>query len=332
MLTKRMRAVVLHGEGDLRFGEKEMPKLVPGKTLIEVVLAGICATDREVFSGRIPGIKPDVIPGHEITGVVVAGDESEEIKLGDRVVADTVYSCGECQFCNKKLEAQCLNPGELGFTADGGWSQYVLVDTSRIHKIPDHLSFEESVITEPFVIPYGALIDSNAEIKNKNILVVGGGLAAIAFASSAIAIGASRVNVSLRTDRRSELFTNISPKVHLVSQEEVAKLSADLSIDSVGNSESIATAISGIKNSGQVICYGFSSEFANNFPIADVVLRNIRISGHTNSSGKWPALIEMLSSGAVKSKGLIDRVITPEEVPEAIANWQGNLRTVIKFY
>ena len=208
----------------------------------------------------------------------------------------------------------------------------MLVDTSRIHKIPDHLSFEESVITEPFVIPYGALIDSNAEIKDKNILVVGGGLAAIAFASSAIAIGASRVNVSLRTDRRSELFTNISPKVHLVSQEEVAKLSADLSIDSVGNSESIATAISGIKNSGQVICYGFSSEFANNFPIADVVLRNIRISGHTNSSGKWPALIEMLSSGAVKSKGLIDRVITPEEVPEAIANWQGNLRTVIKFY
>ena len=51
-----------------------MPKLVPGKTLIEVVLAGICATDREVFSGRIPGIKPAVIPGHEITGVVVAGE------------------------------------------------------------------------------------------------------------------------------------------------------------------------------------------------------------------------------------------------------------------
>ena len=74
MLTKRMRAVILHGEGDLSFGEKEMPKLVPGKTLIEVVLAGICATDREVFSGRIPGIKPAVIPGHEITGVGVAGE------------------------------------------------------------------------------------------------------------------------------------------------------------------------------------------------------------------------------------------------------------------
>lgn len=326
-----MRAVILNGEGDLKVGEREIPKLLAGKTLIEIAFAGICATDREVFLGRIPGIKPKVIPGHEITGTVVAGDESAEIKIGDRVVADTVYDCGKCDSCITSSVSGCSNPGELGFTADGGWSQYVLVDTERIHKIPDHLSFEESVITEPFVIPFGALLDSKAAIKDQRVLVVGGGLAAIAFASSAIALGASRVEVSLRTDRRSEHFTNISPNIHLIPREDVVKLSADLSIDSVGNTESIATAISGIKNSGQVICYGFSSEFANNFPIADVVLRNIRISGHTNSSGKWPALIELLSTGAVKTKGLVDRIITPEEVPGAIANWQGNLRTVIRF-
>lgn len=331
MLTKLMRAVILNGEGDLKVGEREIPKLLAGKTLIEIAFAGICATDREVFLGRIPGIKPKVIPGHEITGTVVAGDESAEIKIGDRVVADTVYDCGKCDSCITSSVSGCSNPGELGFTADGGWSQYVLVDTERIHKIPDHLSFEESVITEPFVIPFGALLDSKAAIKDQRVLVVGGGLAAIAFASSAIALGASRVEVSLRTDRRSEHFTNISPNIHLIPREDVVKLSADLSIDSVGNTESIATAISGIKNSGQVICYGFSSEFANNFPIADVVLRNIRISGHTNSSGKWPALIELLSTGAVKTKGLVDRIITPEEVPGAIANWQGNLRTVIRF-
>jgi 2-desacetyl-2-hydroxyethyl bacteriochlorophyllide A dehydrogenase len=331
MLTKQMRAVILNGEGDLRVGEREIPKLQAGKTLIEIAFAGICATDREVFSGRIPGIKADVILGHEITGTVVAGGESDEVKIGDRVVADTVYDCGKCDSCKTSSLASCSNPGELGFTADGGWSQYVLVDTSRIHKIPNNLSFEESVITEPFVIPFGALLDSKATIKDQRVLVVGGGLAAVAFASCAIALGAAKVEVSLRTDRRRDLFTNISQKIHLVSREEVANLSADLSIDSVGNTESIATAISGVKNSGQVICYGFSSEFADNFPIADVVLRNIRISGHTNSIGRWPALIEMLSSGAVKTKGLVDRIITPEEVPDALANWQGNLRTVISF-
>lgn len=331
MLTKSMRAVVLYGEGDLRVGEREIPQLLPGKTLIEVAFAGICATDREVFSGRIPGIKPQVIPGHELTGTVVAGDESDEIKIGDRVVADTIYDCNKCNSCLTDLAAECSNPGELGFTADGGWSQYVLVDTSRIHKIPDHLSFEESVITEPFVIPFGALLDSKAMIKDQRILVVGDGLAAVAFASCAIALGASRVDVSLRNESRRALFTNISEKIHVVIGEGVAKLSADVSIDAVGNSESIATAISGVKNSGQVICYGFSSEYADNFPIAEVVLRNIRLSGHTNSSGKWPMVIKMLSAGEVKTKGLIDRIITPEEVPDSIAHWQANLRTVIRF-
>jgi (R,R)-butanediol dehydrogenase/meso-butanediol dehydrogenase/diacetyl reductase len=272
-----------------------------------------------------------VIPGHEITGTVVAGDESDEIKIGDRVVADTVYDCRECNCCLARSAAECSNPGELGFTADGGWSQYVLVDTSRLHKIPDHLSFEESVITEPFVIPFGALLDSKAAIKDQRVLVVGQGLAAMAFASCAIALGAARVDVSLRDEKRRALFTSISEKIHVVSGADVAKASADVSIDSVGNTESIATAISGVKNSGQVICYGFSSEYANNFPIADVVLRNIRLSGHTNSSGKWPAVIELLSTGGIKTRGLVDRIITPEEVPDAIAHWQGNLRTVIRF-
>lgn len=331
MLAKKMRAVILHRTGDLRVEEKAAPTLVPGKTLIEVALAGICATDREVFSGRIPGIKPSVVLGHEITGVVIAGDESEKIKIGDRVVVDTVYSCETCQFCLRNLMSQCLSPGELGFTADGGWAEYVLVDTSRIHKIPNHLSFEESVITEPFVIPYGALIDSNAVIRDKRVLVVGGGLAAIAFVSSAIALGASRVDVSLRTARRQEIFTSISKLVKITSSEKLEKQSADLSIDSIGNSRSLTTAISGVKNFSQIICYGFSEEFANNFPIAEVVLRNLRLSGHTNSNDKWPSLIEWLTDDVVKTKGLVDRIITPEEVPDAITNWRGNLRTVIKF-
>ena len=39
----------------------------------------------------------------------------------------------------------------------------------------------------------------------------------------------------------------------------------------------------------------------------------------------------MLAMGEVKTRGLVDRIITPEEVPDAIAHWQGNLRTIIRF-
>ena len=112
-----MRAVILNGEGDLRVGEREIPKLLPGKTLIEIALAGICATDREVFSGRIPDIKPGVIPGHEITGTVVAGDESNEVKIGDRVASN------------------------------GQHAEIVCIPKNLVANIPDDVSDEEACFT-----------------------------------------------------------------------------------------------------------------------------------------------------------------------------------------
>ena len=326
-----MRAVIWHGKNDLRIVEKQVPKPLPGTSIVQIIAAGICATDREVTIGRIPGVAAGVVLGHEITGVVVAGDESEHIKIGDKVVADTVYSCKSCASCVETPVGDCTNPGELGFTADGGWEEYVRVDTSRLHKVPENLSWEETVITEPFVIPFGALKDSGAVIEGKRILVVGGGLAGVAFTSGAVALGAARVDVSLRTPRRREMFDSISPIIQITSSELIEKAAADVSIDSVGTSESIHTAIIGVKDRGQVVCYGFSEEFGNNYPIAEVVLRNLRISGHTNSKGMWPVLIDLMAQGSIKTKGLVDRVITIDEVPDAVNNWQGNLRTVIKF-
>lgn len=330
-LPTQMSAIILRGHGDLRVEKKEVPKLIPGTSLVEVTAAGICATDREVTAGRIPDIALGVVLGHEITGVVVAGDESEQIHLGDNVVVDTVDPCGTCQACLASPAFECLTPGELGFTADGGWAQYVRVSTSRLHKVPNNLSWKEAVITEPFVIPFGALLDSGAKIAGKRVLVVGGGLAGIAFASGAFALGAARVDVSLRTPRRQDIFQSINPNIHLTTIELLEKASADISIDSVGNSQSIQAAISGVKSHGQVVCYGFSEEFANNFPIADVVLRNLRLSGHTNSRDVWPVVINLLAKSTIKINGLVDRVINLDEVPDAVINWQGNLRTVIKF-
>ncbi|CAB4336293.1 unannotated protein [freshwater metagenome] len=326
-----MRAVILYGKGDLRVEEKPLPKLLSGTSLVQITAAGICATDREVTAGRIPDIAPRVVLGHEITGVVVAGDESATIHTGDNVVVDTVDPCRTCKACLETPASECLNPGELGFTADGGWAEYVRVTTSRLHKVPNNLSWKEAVITEPFVIPFGALLASGAKIAGNRVLVVGGGLAGVAFASGAFALGADRVDVSLRTPRRREIFDSIDPNIRLTTSDLLEKAAADLSIDSVGNTESIQTAISGVKNHGLIVCYGFSEEFANHFPIADVVLRNLRLSGHTNSRGAWPVLIDLLAKGTIKTSGLVDRVISLDEVPDAVVNWQGNLRTVIKF-
>ena len=330
-LPSSMRAVVWHGPGDLRVEDRPLPRLTPGTSLVAVTAAGMCATDRDLTAGRLPDPAPGLIPGHEITGIVVAGEERPGIRLGDRVVVDTVYSCGICATCSAADPSACTSPGELGFTADGGWAQYIRVHTTRLHRVPESLPPTEAAIAEPFAMPLGALLDANAAIANARVLVVGGGMAAIAFASAAFALGARRVDVCLRTQRRADLFRAIHPDIHLTTAGAIEAGSADISIDSVGTSASLRTAVAGVRSRGLIICYGFTDETVRDFPIADFVMRNLRMSGHTNPKDVWPTLVDMLDRRVLATAGLVDRVITIDEVPGVVADWSDNLRTVIEF-
>jgi (R,R)-butanediol dehydrogenase/meso-butanediol dehydrogenase/diacetyl reductase len=326
-----MRAAVWRGPNDLRIEDRAVPTLSENTSIVAVKAAGICATDREVVVGRLPFVSPGFVLGHEITGVVVDSNESHGICVGDRVVIDTVYSCGRCESCQNGKYLKCAEPGELGFTADGGWAEYVKVQNQRLHKIPDFLPWTESVLIEPFACPLGALVDSKEEIEGKRVLVVGEGVAAFAFASGAFALGAGRVDVSLRSTKKMETFSLIHSDVELITSDQVTPGAADISVDSVGNSSSLQTAIAGVKDRGLVICYGFRDEVAENFPIADIVLRNIRLEGHTNPENIWPTIVKMISDRTISTAGLADRAIGIEDLPDALAHWGKNLRTVVHF-
>lgn len=66
--------------------ETELPKLVNSNDVkIKVVYGGICAgTDLSILNGSFPA-KNNVIPGHEISGVVVEiGEDVTHLKVGDR--------------------------------------------------------------------------------------------------------------------------------------------------------------------------------------------------------------------------------------------------------
>ena len=69
----------------------------PGEAVIEVRLAGVCATDLELMRGYYPyrGVL-----GHEFVGVV-AGASDRPDWLGQRVVGEINAACGECPACRR---------------------------------------------------------------------------------------------------------------------------------------------------------------------------------------------------------------------------------------
>jgi propanol-preferring alcohol dehydrogenase len=122
--------------------ERELPVPVPGpgQVLIRVAACGVCRTDLHLVDGELVGARPDVIPGHEIVGRIVArGPDvtSEALQIGDRVGVPWLgYTCGNCDPCRQGHENLCDAARFTGLQIDGGYAEYAVADARYCFPIP----------------------------------------------------------------------------------------------------------------------------------------------------------------------------------------------------
>lgn len=75
---------------------------------------------------------PPFIPGHE--GV---GEGVKSLKVGDLVGCAWLWSaCGKCQFCSTGWETLCEEQVNAGYSVDGSFGQYMLMDARYAARIP----------------------------------------------------------------------------------------------------------------------------------------------------------------------------------------------------
>lgn len=138
-----MQALYLDGTLSLR----DLPRPTPasGEALIRVTLAGICNTDIELARGYMAFRG---VPGHEFVGVVEAAPDPAW--LGARVVGEINAFCGECETCRAGRPTHCPNRTTLGIAGrDGAFAEYLSLPLRNLHRVPDNLSDEGAVFTEP---------------------------------------------------------------------------------------------------------------------------------------------------------------------------------------
>lgn len=146
-----MRAwqVVLPGPiaaGPLQFVEKTPPLAGPGEIRLRVSVCGVCRTDLHIAEGDLAPRRPEVIPGHEVVGVVdELGPGSDRFTIGDRVgIAWLRHTCGECRWCQSGAENLCASPRFTGWDDDGGFAEYSVVDERYAYSIPPAFGDEEA--------------------------------------------------------------------------------------------------------------------------------------------------------------------------------------------
>ena len=162
-------------EGKLEKTEIPVPPLQSGEALVEVAGCGVCHTDLGYFYGGVPTVtKPPLTLGHEISGVVVAGNSR---LVGKEVIVPAVMPCNKCPICAAGRGNRCLNqkmPGNsLGIY--GGFSSHKPVPAQDLCVVEDRGDFqlaELAVIADAVTTPYQACMRAGLN-KGDNIVVVG---------------------------------------------------------------------------------------------------------------------------------------------------------------
>ncbi len=125
----------------LVLGERDVPVPAAGQLRLRVVACGVCRTDLHVAEGDLPVHRANVVPGHEIVGVVdQIGEGVTSRRLGERVGAAWLSrACGRCRFCLANRENLCLDPTFTGWDVDGGYATFVVVNEDFVYALPDDI-------------------------------------------------------------------------------------------------------------------------------------------------------------------------------------------------
>jgi alcohol dehydrogenase, propanol-preferring len=166
-----VRAQVLHApspaeQRPLALEDRPTPVPAAGEARVRVHACACCRTDLHVVEGDLELPVLPIVPGHQVVGTVDAlGAGCTRLSIGDRVgVAWLHETCGVCQFCRRGEENLCERARFTGWTADGGYADWLTVPEGFAVQVPDELTdLEAAPLLCAGVIGYRAVRRAEVE-------------------------------------------------------------------------------------------------------------------------------------------------------------------------
>jgi 6-hydroxycyclohex-1-ene-1-carbonyl-CoA dehydrogenase len=182
--------------GKLARATVPVPELRPGEVLIEIAGCGVCHTDLSYFYHGVPTVSdPPLTLGHEISGRVVAGEESW---VGKEVIVPAVMPCNDCPICAAGRGNRCLAqkmPGNSLGTY-GGFSSHIPVPAADLCVVEGRgdMPLERlAVVADAITTPYQAAIRADLQPGDRVVVVGAAGGVGTYVVQMAKAFGAGTV-------------------------------------------------------------------------------------------------------------------------------------------
>lgn len=302
-----MQAALIDEPNSLRLAQVAIPRLAPGEALIKVQYCGICGSDIHILKGQHATATFPRIPGHEFVGELVelCGDAGA-LAIGDMVVAQPFFSCGNCEPCAKGRDNICRSLRFMGAHVDGAFAQYVKVLTRKVYKLPKGTDPRLAALAEPIAVAVHDVRGSGLQV-GETALVIGGGPIGLMIAMVARQAGAGRVVISEISDYRRgvaeklgfEAANPLDNGFEAAIMDSTDGLGFDVVFEVSGSKAGVASSTRFAKNTGRVMVVGMTSE---PYPVdlsavfaKELQLRGVRI----HSQYSFVGAVELLRQGAL---------------------------------
>jgi L-iditol 2-dehydrogenase len=269
-----------------------------------------------------------MVLGHEPVGPIVAlGEGITGVTVGQRVALDTMIACGRCRFCREGHTELCAHSDEIGFSLDGNWTDFAVLPAANLHVLPDTVGDLEGTMIEALTCQMGALEALDVRF-GETAAIIGSGLAALTFVQLLRLKGGGHVAVAMHDyGGRARLAREFGADVVVPvgNAKELRELPRvreddgfDITIDAVGTQEAALAALTLARRGGRVSLYGLRSAAINEFPLGEVIFRNLTLFGRTSAPRMWGPAIELVARGLVRLRPMIGEVMELEDLPRLL--------------
>ena len=318
-IPEKMDVLNLHGIGDLRFEKKDTYALKKDYVLVKIKYCGICSSDIErVFINGTYHFP--TIPGHEMSGQIVAVNDEDEKLLGRKTAIFPLLPCFECDACSKEEYAQCSNYNYFGSRCNGGYSEYLLVPKWNLVLFDDSLDYKIAALCEPGAVAIHS-VNIGEISENDNVAVSGTGTIGMMIALVAKGKGAN-VTVIGRSHESLEFSKNMGLNTLLTSELEDKQFNKIYEV--VGNNESINQSIGLCENFGTVVLVGNPKDDVHldkqiywKILRKQLVLKGIWNSSYSQKVNDWKEILKLMSEGNIPFESLISKEYPMSEFKDA---------------
>jgi threonine 3-dehydrogenase len=258
--------------------------------VVEVLLAGVCGTDRNIYERSSLGDtilrslaaegRSERVVGHEFVGrIVEAGSGVQReygFRPGDIVAAESHVFCGRCYQCRLGQTHICSDDRILGISRDGCFAEAVKLparvlwptDTAKI-------ALEVAAIQEPFGNAVHAC--TRVDLRGKTVGIFGCGTIGLFATMIAKSLGATRVLGIDPAPERRDLAHRAGADAVLAARStgthdpaadtglveavhaHTGGIGLDVALEMSGFNSALNSAIGAVRRGGEIVLFGLHS-------------------------------------------------------------------------